>query len=316
LSHQCPPPPCHRLPKWNRLAYRVIQKKNMNPHITCRRRHDRDNNNNNGNHMNSTSVLLLGGFPLRQYFRDQIQPKLDKADNLQDWGKRLGIHSVEEIQSLQKDANSRDETSTQRSSYRNRIMSLVKPFVQFQPWIRNDVKELVDNYYNASAAGGKVRFQEMIGIHIRRGDKLKVESRQWVEDYWKRQGYSKEDMPVNHVPLVAYLQKIPASSSMIRDVYIATDDPVTIQKEIQELPDRSHWRFHFNPLATSGHLNTLENCRDKYQHTIAAIFDLMVLESCKLFVGEYNSNWGRWIRYRREGEVRVVFGPSDVSWPR
>jgi len=298
LSHQCPPPPCQRLAKWHRLAYRVIQKKNMDAHIQCRYR---------GTRNSSTSVLLLGGYALRHYFRDEIQPKLDRAENLEDWGIRLGLDNVEEIQSLQKDANN----NATHSSYRNQIMRLIKPFVRFQPWLVNDVKALVTNYT------GAVPFREMIGIHIRRGDKLKVESRYWVEEYWRKQGYSKEDMPVNYVPLTAYLQKIsPSFESSIQHVYIATDDPTTVENEIQELPNRDQWRFHFNPLATSGHLNTLENCHDKYQHTIAAIFDLMVLESCSLFIGEYNSNWGRWIRFRREGEVRVVFGPSDVSWPR
>lgn len=298
LSHQCPPPPCQRLQKWHRLAYRVIQKKNMDSLIPCR---GLDTNTP------STSVLLLGGYALRQYFRDEVQPKLNTAENLEDWGKRLGLDNTEEIQSLQKDANN----NATHSSYRDQVMRLVKPFVRFQPWIVNDVKRLVNNDYT-----GAVPFREMIGIHIRRGDKLKVESRYWVEEYWRKQGYSTEDMPTNYVPLTAYLQKIPPSSESIRHVYIATDDPITVEKEMQDLPNRDQWRFHFNPLATSGHLNTLENCHDKYQHTIAAIFDLMVLESCSLFVGEFNSNWGRWIRFRREGEVRVVFGPTDVSWPR
>lgn len=296
LSHQCPPPSCHRIQKWHRLAYRIMQKKNIDAHITCR------------DSINSSTfdVLLLGGFALRDYFRDEIQPILEQADNLEDWGKRLGIRSSTEIQSLQRDAH---KNATQ-SSYRSQVMRLVKPFVQFQPWIVKDVKELFNNYTQ------EVPFREMIGIHIRRGDKLKVESRFWVEDYWTKQGFKREDMPVNYVPLIAYLEKISAPYQSIRDVYIATDDRETIQKEIQELPDHSLWRFHFNSLATSGHLNSLEDCHGKYQHTIAAIFDLMVLEACKLFVGEYNSNWGRWIRFRREGEIRVVFGPSDVSWPR
>ncbi|CAJ1956857.1 unnamed protein product [Cylindrotheca closterium] len=310
LSRQCPPPPCQRIQKWHRLAYRVIQKKNMDAHIPCRDRASETKNS-------SVSVLLLGGYALRQYFRDEIQPQLDGAENLEEWGKRLGLENMEEIQLLHKDA----KNNATHGSYRDRVMRLIKPLVRFQPWIINDVKRLITNYSDNNNTGA-VRFQEMIGIHIRRGDKLKVESRYWVEEYWRKQGYllkDEDDMPVNYVPLTAYLQKIPSPffESSIRHVYIATDDPTTVRNEIQTLPDRDQWRFHFNPVATSsGHLNTLENCHDKYEHTIAAIFDLMVLESCSLFVGEYNSNWGRWIRFRREGEVRVVFGPTDVSWPR
>jgi hypothetical protein len=289
LSHHCGVPSCHNIQKWFRLAYRVIQKKNLDPHINCKAKNTNE----------TVSVLLLGGYPIRDYFRDHIQPRLEAASQMEEWAPRLGA-SASQIQSMVSEASNNSS-----NLYRNQVLSLLKPMIRWQPWIQKDVEALWKDYDPLP--------KDYVGIHIRRGDKLLVEARYWVEEYWKNRGYPSTNMPENYIPLTAYLEKVPL---IAKHVYIATDDMQTIQEEIKELPSSQQWQFHFNPFTTGGHLNTLADSRDQYHHTIAAIFDLTVLANAKVFVGEYNSNWGRWVRFKREGEVRVVFGPTAISWPR
>jgi hypothetical protein len=291
LSHHCGVPSCHNIQKWFRLGYRVIQKKDLDPQINCKAKTTNE----------TVSVLLLGGYPIRNYFRDHIQPRLEAASKMEEWAPRLGANASQ-IQSMISEAS---DNSSNLDLYRDQVLSLLKPMIRWQPWIQKDVQALWKDYDPLP--------KDYVGIHIRRGDKLLVEAKYWVEEYWKNRGYTSTNMPENYIPVSAYLEKVPLTA---KHVYIATDDMQTVQEEIKELPLSQQRQFHFNPLMTTGHLNTLADSRDQYQHTIAAIFDLTVLTNAKVFVGEYNSNWGRWVRFKREGEVRVVFGPTDISWPR
>eukprot|EP00980_Cylindrotheca_fusiformis_P008501 scaffold1805_cov104-Cylindrotheca_fusiformis.AAC.8 len=296
LSNGCEVPTCYKMPKWHRLAYRVIQRKNMDPEFSCM-----VNKTTN----DTVSVLLLGGHPIREYFREKIQPYLENGDQLEKWAPRVGATAsqVESMMALQAAGPNQDE-------YRMQVMSLLMLMIRWQPWIYEDLKMLQDDDNNS------VSFLEhdYTAIHIRRGDKLLVEARPWVEQYWKNQGYTNGTLPRNYIPLTAYLQLVPATAE---HVYIATDDVRTVQKEIQELSEEPRYQFHFNPLSTSGHLNSLSDSQDQYRHTIAAIFDLQVLTSAQIFVGEFNSNWGRWVHFQRQGQgVRIVFGPTEISWPR
>lgn len=290
------PTRCHTEEEWRHQAYLVCQSPHLyemhkdSIHTTCKSNHGDDKEK-------EQDVLLLGGFVLQRYYRDEYHQQLATAEGIQDWGLRLGFFR-DEMPVLEEQANS----NTNKATYRQRIIKSVRSLVRFQPWITADVQNILLNYTT------EVPIQEMVGMHIRRGDKLKVESRRYVEEYWRTHGgYTPQTMPVNYVPLVAYMEHVPRDR---RHIYIATDDPTTVKKEISELSDRDHWIFHFNPLAPSGHLDTLEDCHAKYEHTIAAIFDLTVLETSAIFVGELSSNWGRWVDFRRDGEKRIVFGPE------
>ena len=117
-------------------------------------------------------------------------------------------------------------------------------------------------------------------------------------------------------------------------VYVATDDPVMVRQEIQSLPSdlTNQYRFWFHPTSSSdtatsvvGHIREAADCRNRYQRTLSAVFDLVVLTRSKVFVGEFNSNWGRLIHTHRAHwvngkarvlDVRTVFGPNETFWPR
>jgi hypothetical protein len=208
--------------------------------------------------------------------------------------------------------------------------------LKFQPWVARDVAQYilssnlpVDSAFDA--------------IHVRRGDKLVTESFERVVHYWSKQGYHRLNMPTNYVPFIHYLQmgwgateieSCPEQPSIV-NIYVATDDPATVQQEISQLPkselgytilnDCQHAFFVFSPAANvtnEFHMTPCKNykgtckeddCSKRYDRTIAAMADLMILTRANKFVGEYNSNWGRLVR-----GFRVIFSPSyngvlDVS---
>jgi hypothetical protein len=140
-----------------------------------------------------------------------------------------------------------------------------------------------------------------------------------VETFWQKRGYNSSAQPTNYIPFSHYLSKLDASSP--RDVYVATDDPMTVRREISALkPNR--FRFHLNPdsASTTGHLHDNSGCVRKYERTIGAMTDLLLLIRSTIAVAEYNSNWGMLIRFHRtflaDGRVgsasvrdmRIAFG--------
>ena len=116
-------------------------------------------------------------------------------------------------------------------------------------------------------------------------------------------------------------------------VYIATDDPEQVQQEIDQLPqdeagytiiNECHkFNFFFSPkgdMSQKGELiyggstatdafesgfhiqngvSPKNGCADRYVRTIASIGDLMLVAKSDLFVGEFNSSWGRLVRMFR-----------------
>jgi len=106
------------------------------------------------------------------------------------------------------------------------------------------------------------------------------------------------------------------SDPEIKLVYIATDDAPTVQSEISKLPKGrngaylinggcQHVKFIFNPAAaetTQFHLNdggAIGDCFERYTRNIQAIADMMIVVRSETFVGEFNSNWGRFARIFR-----------------
>uniref|UniRef100_A0A7S1VDB7 Uncharacterized protein n=1 Tax=Grammatophora oceanica TaxID=210454 RepID=A0A7S1VDB7_9STRA len=141
-----------------------------------------------------------------------------------------------------------------------------------------------------------------------------------------KQGYNKTHQPLNYIPLAHYLKQI--DDSCPRTVYIATDDPITIREEIAALNATSGFNFVLTPKpeASQGHVKTEKDCTAKYDKTISMVMDLYLLVHASVFVGEFNSNWGRLVTNLRvhfpdvdepvmgtakPREVRVAFG--DVA---
>jgi hypothetical protein len=140
-----------------------------------------------------------------------------------------------------------------------------------------------------------------------------------VDSFWEERGYNISTQPTNYIPFSHYLSKLDASSP--RDVYVATDDAVTVRQEISAL-EPNRFRFHFHPDSTSaiGHLQDDSDCMKKYERTIGAMTDLLLLIRSTIAVAEYSSNWGILVRFHRtylaDGRVgsasvrdmRIAFG--------
>lgn len=223
--------------------------------------------------------------------------------------------------------------------------------LRFQPWIARDVEERIrslniplDGPYDA--------------IHVRRGDKLIAEARKEVQHYWSTKGYPAGKMPTNYIPFSHYAGKVWGACATTgrrrmrmrdpaRNVYIATDDPTTVKREIASFPkvkgkgasivDQCLHKvnFWFAPSFndTSFHINdrrSNDDCHQVYKRNIAAIADLVILSRADKFVGDYNSNWGRFIKITRsffndpDGSTKplvstknmvVAFGPGHPGPP-
>uniref|UniRef100_A0A7S1VDJ4 Uncharacterized protein n=1 Tax=Grammatophora oceanica TaxID=210454 RepID=A0A7S1VDJ4_9STRA len=145
-----------------------------------------------------------------------------------------------------------------------------------------------------------------------------------------KQGYNKTHQPLNYIPLAHYLKQI--DDSCPRTVYIATDDPITIQEEIAALNATSGLNFVLSPKpeASQGHVKDAKDCATKYDFTISMVMDLYLLVHASVFVGEFNSNWGRLVGYLRvhfadvhervmgtaqPREIRIAFGPTGRNSP-
>mmetsp|Transcript_11028 Transcript_11028/g.24264 ORF Transcript_11028/g.24264 Transcript_11028/m.24264 type:complete len:169 (+) Transcript_11028:690-1196(+) len=80
-------------------------------------------------------------------------------------------------------------------------------------------------------------------------------------------------------------------------------------------------KFIFSPLAkkdTSLYLNFRgdeSDCAERYTRNIAGIADLMILINSDVFVGEFNSNWGRLVRLFRTSLLEEeIGGGSGGGW--
>ena len=141
------------------------------------------------------------------------------------WAQRVGAHPHE--------ANimSRLDDPKDRFDYMSALLAR-SSLIRFQPWIARDVEE----YIRKSNLPLNVSYD---ALHIRRGDKLLSDGKRFVMKYWKSRGlYNEEEdekTPADYIPLEQYLS-IFDEECRVRLVYIATDDPETVQWEIDQLP--------------------------------------------------------------------------------
>lgn len=177
-------------------------------------------------------------------------------------------------------------------------------------------------------------------IHVRRGDKLVGDSRTHVRKFWEEKGLYNADtgaMPTNYIPFTHYLHEFDTlycRPSTPRIVYVATDDPQEVQREIDALPKDSYgntmlstdschkFRFIFSSFdhekSLGFHIDagkSKDPCEDRYARNIAGIADLMILAKSDVFVGEFNSNWGRLVRTFRlkmNNSAKIVNGARPV----
>lgn len=188
----------------------------------------------------------------------------------------------------------------------NDIIALLnrRNMITFQPWIERDVRarmeqvDLPDHY---------------IAVHVRRGDKLRTESKKFVKEYWKTRGYNETTQPNNYIPFSFYMEQV-KDVVAIKTVYVATDDPATVKQEIANLTNVKGRTFIMNPdtASSTGHVKQGHDCEERYLKTVAAVTDLEILSKADVFVGEYSSNWGRFVRTLRTTFVNGTGNPRDV----
>lgn len=287
-----------------------------------------------GPHGRDTNVLVVGGYELRKYFDQEIKEKMvhrvptspidsaidsangqddqdDKNDNQDayDWAVRLGASSVEAkaFTDLDQEEDIWDFVSA---------LMARSGIIRFQPWIARDVEAFIKK-------AGLPLNVEYDSIHVRRGDKLEQESKREVNNFWRSRGYGKgtgRKIPRTYIPFSHYVgqgyHKQPCNADgEAHLVYVATDDPRIIKQEITGMKkddlgftvmNKCHkFNFVFGPPTKddkSIHLNSEgghKNCVDRYKRNIAGIADLLILAKSNLFVGEFNSNWGRLVRVFR-----------------
>ena len=275
----------------------------------------------------------MDGADLRSFWDRMINAKMvdrtsqESHDKAYLWAARLGASHLEaeHFTTLQ--------TANEISDFIGALVNR-SGLLKFQPWITRDIAK----YVQMSDLPSGTSYD---AIHVRRGDKLIAEAKKVVANYWTKKGYKKNKMPTNYIPFKHYLElgwgesNCPKMEGDInqqadmspRIIYVATDDPATVQKEISELPtteageitlskchsarfvfspaSKTTDSFHMTPCQDYGSTCGDDNCFKRYERNIAAMADLVILVRSDKFVGEYNSNWGRLVR-----GFRTVFDPE------
>lgn len=287
-----------------------------------------------------TNVIVMGGREVRDYFlsyyRDQMLNRDDESptskSSAEQWAMRVGATSDE--------AHVFADYLTDRQDIWDYMAATMarSGLLRFQPWIARDVEqymqEMIDLPLNA----------HYDAIHVRRGDKLTSDSRYLVINFWESLGKYDEEtgsMPQDYIPFRYYLSQFEESvacSPTPRIVYVATDDVLEVQNEVNDLPKDSDgntiltyedggvqschkFRFIFSRVDPNLglHISTgpsKGSCEDRYARNIASVADLMILVKSNVFVGEYNSNWGRLIRLFRlriSDSEKIVNGARPVT---
>jgi len=304
-----------------------------------------------------SNVLVMGGSEARDYFwfhyKDQMLARAPDEQPLSvpaaEWAIRLGArpHEARIFGALVDHRQIWDYVSA---------LTARTGILRFQPWIARDVEARIRGMADLPLDG------PYDGIHVRRGDKLASDARRFVIKYWDGLGqYDRQtgETPRDYIPFAHYLSRLDKDvdcSVGPRLVYVATDDPAEVQREIDEdLPKDAHgntfltshschrFRFVFGTSPrdvvydqtdkvdgeekTEFHLDygrSKGSCEARYARSIAGIADLMILAKSDIFVGEFNSNWGRLVRTFRmkindsakvmNGARPVVVKEMKIAW--
>jgi len=310
--------------------------------------------NANGGQSYQNSIVL-GGQQVRDYFETHFKAQMMDRDEIMttpaaEWASRLGAtpNEARAFGSL----TDRHEIWDYISALMNRA-----GIMRFQPWIARDVEDHINQIEDMPLDA------PYDAIHVRRGDKLESDAKRFVKKYWESEGKETQEVPRNYIPLVFYLRQFDEKNRKydeaactgeepVRLVYVATDDPTTVQSEVNEFPRDAEgnsivnsvqsccnrFRFFFGTSPSeqnalvSYHIDegpSKGDCEERYRRNIAGIADLMILAKADIFIGEFNSNWGRlvrtfrlrlntsgkWARPVLLKEMRVAWGSSHPGPP-
>ncbi|GAX26524.1 hypothetical protein FisN_23Lh051 [Fistulifera solaris] len=230
------------------------------------------------------SVMVSGGRRLRRQYLQRLH-ETSQQKNYTQWISSIGGVTLTQIQWFQQIQEQQQDDDPWLG-----VAALLAPHIQWQPFLQPLIAHHLQAFHLP---------QSYTALHIRRGDKLKREAAAMVRKYWASRGESDPRNHSNYIPLEAYVAQLDPGKDPSH-VYIATDDPVTIRDEIKQLK-ATPWTFHLlaDRRLQSGHMNTEPDCHVRYNMTIDAMVDLEVMIRAQVFVGELNSNWGRFIHTKR-----------------
>lgn len=238
LSHGCDLP-CTSTYQYNDWVH--LYKRNTNgdgyfPEVTC----TNNNNLNEDGSMMMVNVVASGGSNIRLNFKDVGESMIQnrKTPQAKQWIRNLGGSNRDVL------------TFANKVSYEEAwdyISGLLvrSGILKFQPWIARDVELFL-------ALFDLPLHKEFSTIHVRRGDKLNVESKPEVREYWKNVGRTHPDnyqANTNYIPFIAYLDQWDGPEKCKRsrwgklqmqkhNVYVATDDPIVVKQEVANLPNQ------------------------------------------------------------------------------
>jgi len=150
-------------------------------------------------------------------------------------------------------------------------------------------------------------------IHVHRGEDTRADTgaKRYIDNYLEGHEYNNEATQTStrdYIPLLHYMSQYHdvKCSKSIREIFIATDDPTEVEREITELgPKRGDavvfnncHNIHFTVSKVKKMLGE-SDCAAQYAKTIASISDFIVARTADTFVGEFNSDWGKLIRLFR-----------------
>jgi hypothetical protein len=298
--------PCqsnHDYEKWMNVRKRNENSKFVQ-HTTCR--------NDSGW---ESRVLVVNGNDVQRYFENNFKGKMlhRPSPTAYNWALRLGAKKYE----AQVFANLEDEEDIW--DYISALLAR-SDVLRFQPWIGRDVKTFI----RSSQIPMQVSYD---AFHVRR-EKRGI------------QGFEMDGL--NVIPFQEYLHTWERHdcSDKARIIYIASDNPGEIKKEISNYPvgnagnlilpdvDECHGlRFYLREDWTSTEVTkkgSLSDCSIQYRRTVSSIADLIILaKSSALVVGEFGTGFARLVRnFRaalndypaREDEGVVLVRDTKVVW--
>ena len=262
LSHGCDLPcsSTYQYKDWVRLYKKYHDEEGGDfPDVTC-------TNHQDGSMVN---VVASGGSKIRLNFKDVGEAMIQsrRSPEAKQWIRNLGGSNRDVL-------NFANKVSYEEAwDYISGIM-IRSGLLKFQPWIARDVELFFELFHLPL-------HKEFSAIHVRRGDKLLVESKPEVREYWKQQGQLHSDNykpNTNYIPFIAYLDQWDGPDKCKRNrwgklqiqkenVYVATDDPIVVKQEVANLPNHINkntvlWNecyeltFYFSPADFhSFHLN-------------------------------------------------------------
>jgi len=303
------------------------------------------------------------------------QRRMEWEQWMEDWSTRMGA-TIEEVHEYTRTKgiinNKRDNDSNYVEEYNlmHYLIAILNraEVPMFQPWVINDIGSYMQKIDLPPSSSTKLSlFHNMGGgydaMHIRRGDSLTTgQSIRSTEEYWMQQGHPARDnktddiatlsiYPTNYVPFVEYWEQyvtynncnLGNVSSLVRKIYIATDDINTVKSEIANLTStngQQFWtvcnksvEFMFNPKEKhTTHLhqhlapntssnnggNTTTNGHDQYSRALTALVDLQILARSDVFVGDIRSYLSRLLRMLRTSfqDNRAQTRDIVIAWER